>query len=422
MTAWQFTPIAYLYLIAAASALYLGVYAYQLRPVRGTNYFCLLSISVSIWTLGYILGLLNTSLSGKLLFLRLEYLGIIATNIFWLLFIITYIYHNHWLTKTTLTLLSIIPIITYIQILTVEQHTFFYRVYETTTVDNLVVTHKVYGTGFILWTIYAYTTFFIGEMLLIWSIFRMPDQFRKQAIPIVFIVAMAMVPNFLYITNSNPIAPYDPTPLPFVISSILFVLMIRHYGFLNIVPVAHNLIFKNVNSGIIILDEYQRIIDINAIATNIINSTQQDILGKPLTNFFPEIKNHIQAENQKSNIEITKDEQTYELQATPLSYHKRESAGQILMLYNVTARTLLEQQQNLLIKELKEALDQVKTLTGLLPICANCKQIRDKDGSWQQVETYIQSRSKAHFTHSICPTCVEELYPDYIQRRKQKST
>ena len=60
---------------------------------------------------------------------------------------------------------------------------------------------------------------------------------------------------------------------------------------------------------------------------------------------------------------------------------------------------------------LQEALDNIETLEGLLPICANCKNIRDDDGYWQQVEVYIRQHSKVNFSHSICPECAHKLYP-----------
>ena len=60
---------------------------------------------------------------------------------------------------------------------------------------------------------------------------------------------------------------------------------------------------------------------------------------------------------------------------------------------------------------LQEALDNIETLEGLLPICANCKNIRDDDGYWQQVEVYIRQHSKVEFSHSICPECAHKLYP-----------
>lgn len=66
-------------------------------------------------------------------------------------------------------------------------------------------------------------------------------------------------------------------------------------------------------------------------------------------------------------------------------------------------------------EQLQQALDQVKTLSGLLPICANCKKIRDDQGYWQDVAVYIRDHSEADFTHGICPECIQKLYPDYYR-------
>ncbi|MCG8618413.1 MAG: GAF domain-containing protein [Desulfobacterales bacterium] len=65
-----------------------------------------------------------------------------------------------------------------------------------------------------------------------------------------------------------------------------------------------------------------------------------------------------------------------------------------------------------LVKELTQALDEVKTLQGFLPICANCKKVRDDGGYWQAIEAYIQDHSDAVFSHGICPECAHDLYPD----------
>lgn len=62
---------------------------------------------------------------------------------------------------------------------------------------------------------------------------------------------------------------------------------------------------------------------------------------------------------------------------------------------------------------LEQALANVKTLAGLLPICANCKKIRDDDGYWHNVEEYIRAHSNAIFSHGICPDCMKELYPNH---------
>jgi two-component system, response regulator PdtaR len=65
-----------------------------------------------------------------------------------------------------------------------------------------------------------------------------------------------------------------------------------------------------------------------------------------------------------------------------------------------------------LIAQLEDALLQVKKLSGLLPICASCKKIRDEQGGWQQIEDYITDHSEADFSHSICPECARRLYPE----------
>ena len=62
--------------------------------------------------------------------------------------------------------------------------------------------------------------------------------------------------------------------------------------------------------------------------------------------------------------------------------------------------------------KLQEALGNIKTLRGLVPICANCKMIRSNDGCWQQLEVYIRDHSEAQLSHSICPDCAAKLYPD----------
>ncbi len=87
---------------------------------------------------------------------------------------------------------------------------------------------------------------------------------------------------------------------------------------------------------------------------------------------------------------------------------------------NITERKQSDTEREELIRELQEALDNIKTLNGLLPICASCKKIRDDKGYWNQIETYIEHHSEALFSHSVCPDCAETLYSDtkWFKRKK----
>lgn len=71
-----------------------------------------------------------------------------------------------------------------------------------------------------------------------------------------------------------------------------------------------------------------------------------------------------------------------------------------------------------LIVGLQDALERIKTLSGLLPICAHCKKIRDDKGYWNQLETYIQNHSAAEFSHGICPECARKLFPQYYDKKE----
>ena len=78
----------------------------------------------------------------------------------------------------------------------------------------------------------------------------------------------------------------------------------------------------------------------------------------------------------------------------------------------IAERHRIEAEREVVIQRLQEALAKVRLLSGLLPICAHCKKIRDDKGYWNQIEVYIRQHSEADFTHSICPECLARIYPD----------
>jgi len=80
---------------------------------------------------------------------------------------------------------------------------------------------------------------------------------------------------------------------------------------------------------------------------------------------------------------------------------------------DISERKQNEEEREKLISELQQALAKVKQLSGCLPICCNCKKIRDDNGSWTQIEAYIHEHSEAQFTHGLCEECLRELYPDF---------
>lgn len=78
-----------------------------------------------------------------------------------------------------------------------------------------------------------------------------------------------------------------------------------------------------------------------------------------------------------------------------------------------------EREQKKAFDELKDATSKIKILSGLLPICASCKKVRDDKGYWEMIEVYIRDRSEAEFSHGICPECAKKLYPELDENQLQ---
>jgi len=87
--------------------------------------------------------------------------------------------------------------------------------------------------------------------------------------------------------------------------------------------------------------------------------------------------------------------------------------GAVVAFADVTKRRRAEREREELVAKLQAALAKVKTLGGLLPICASCKKIRNDRGYWEQIETYVRDHSDAEFSHGICPDCMRQLYPGF---------
>ena len=83
----------------------------------------------------------------------------------------------------------------------------------------------------------------------------------------------------------------------------------------------------------------------------------------------------------------------------------------LIVVFSLRMDKAAKERENIIL-ELQDALAEVITLRGIIPICASCKKVRDDKGYWSQIESYIRDHSEADFSHGICPECAKKLYPD----------
>jgi PAS domain S-box-containing protein len=147
--------------------------------------------------------------------------------------------------------------------------------------------------------------------------------------------------------------------------------------------------------------------------------TPEGIVGTTVPEYFPSeptsipFATHLRAlQGDPGSYVATFKERTLRAYVEPMRNPNGAITGCIGIALDITEQKQLEEQRERLIEELRNALTHIKTLRGLLPICAACKKIRDDRGYWTQIEQYIRAHSEAEFTHGICPECVKKLYPE----------
>jgi PAS domain S-box-containing protein len=188
-------------------------------------------------------------------------------------------------------------------------------------------------------------------------------------------------------------------------------------------------LFEAAQDGILILDaDTGQINDVNPFLMDMLGYTRREFLGKGLWEIgafkdieaskaaFTELrrKGYVRYEDLPLK---TRDGREIAVEFVSNLYLVNHQRVIQCNIRDITDRKKAEEEREGLILELRDALSKVRTLSGMLPICASCKKIRNDKGYWEQIETYVRDRSEADFTHGMCPDCAKKLYPDFHSRR-----
>ncbi len=147
----------------------------------------------------------------------------------------------------------------------------------------------------------------------------------------------------------------------------------------------------------------------NASLDSAIEATNKGAFSYLLKPYEPEVLLlHITRAIEKQQARETITRHTLELERMNAQLTKVNAE----LVHEISERKRAEEEKEELIVELQENLAKIKTLSGLLPICAHCKNIRDDKGYWSQIEAYIEDHSETEFSHGICPECAIKYYPD----------
>lgn len=367
---FQFPAINYLYLLACILALALSyVSRDQWRESTG-RYWIAVLFSFVIWTAGEFLANIGTTLSWQLGFQRLVYLGVVCGVVSWLLFAIRFSGNERWLTPGTLGVLMLVPVLTLIQVGTVEWHSLFYRSVALVSRNDYKVLEIDYGTGFwvqIIFCSYLYTL--TGSALLIATSLQQPSLYRTQTTLIVLAAAIPLLVNVYFIFGGDFAGGFDPTSLFFVFSAILVTIATRHYFFLRLAPMARDLVFRNINSGVLVVNHAQQVTDVNPAFTDIARLDLDQLIGMPLDEVllatFDTTAMHQDGCVYTGRLVSRYKARQFDISSMPIKGYRNEIQGYLILLSDVT--------------QIQRAMDEISRLahTDLLTQLPNRRALID---------------------------------------------
>ena len=275
----QFIPISLILLSAIYAGI--GLLIWGRRPGLAITPFAWMMFSVAVWSLGYGLELLTPDLGGKLLSAKVQFLGIACVTVFLFSFSITYAGYSYLLTKRNQVLLWIIPAITIVLVWTSPHHSLIWRTVTIRHFGPLSFLDSDFGYWLWLDVVYSYALVLISIIFLMSDVIRSPKPYNIRSGIVLLGVVFPWIGNFLYL--SGPILPgIDVTPFFFIPAVLLIAWGILRYRLLGILPMAPSVILQELQDGIAVIDSRKRLVYLNHIAEQLLQTTAEDAIGQPI--------------------------------------------------------------------------------------------------------------------------------------------
>jgi PAS domain S-box-containing protein len=344
------SPYVLIMVIAAIICGFIAVYVWSSRQKNSEIFpLILLMLGIIEWIVVALLGLLDQNLVHKIFWAKIEYIGVVSVPLAVFGYLLYHSGFNQQLTAKRLVWLALIPALTLILAWTNELHGLVWAKYIPYRENGLVFSYKTYGPGFWVYWAYSYLLLLAATVLAGRLVRVSAKLFRWQVICIGIGILAPWVGNIIYVLQINPFHNLDLTPLAFSITGIMLAIGMFRWRLFDIKPIAHAAVIAGMADGMIILDNRDRIVEVNPATQAILGLSEQAMVGKQMEQVFA---SHIPLEEQSDwktekqiNIKLTYKGKNldYELSASPFYDRRSSLEGTIIFLHDVTDRNSLQE-------------------------------------------------------------------------------
>lgn len=350
---FQYSPYGAILMVSAFIILSLGIYSYKKRSSTLHTYFIFFMISIFLWCLGAGMEFFSIAIWAKVFWIKVTYFGVATVAPLWFIFVLNYANYEKYLKPTYIRLLFLIPAIIIIMAFTNEWHGLLWpNIIPTSSQPGAVLIYE-HGPIFFINMIYSFSLTIIGLIILIKTLIKSSRKYRQQISILIMVGLIPLIFSGLYAFHVLPIVGLDFSPFALVIAGMLLALSIFKFHFLDILPVAHKILFKNMVNGVLVFDDNEKLMEVNSAASLIgisqedINRNADEVFGK-----FEELKSVYMARKSESEVFLGEPlNQWIQAQITPIYDDEDIFQGHLLIIQDINKRKKLED-------ELKKSLEE----------------------------------------------------------------
>jgi diguanylate cyclase (GGDEF)-like protein/PAS domain S-box-containing protein len=340
--------VPFIYLLPAVIYAWLGLFAWRRRPAVAVTPFAWTMLGMAVWSFTYGLEIFSPSLETKLLFSKIEFIGIVSIPVFLLIFSLEFIGKSHLIDRRARLFLWVIPFLILALVWTNPYHHLVWDRESLHKVGGLVLLSFRYRVFFWVELGYSYLLVLVAGLLLIMEMVQRPGVYRIQVSLIVIGILAPWLGSLIFIAKINPINNLDFTPLFFLPTGLGLSWAIWRYRLLEMLPLEHLTVLKNMTDGVIVVNQNKRVLYINALIKELLGCSETDVLGQPLNYISTSYGDMIACSKDRSEITIGENPQAkvFEVniaavipETTP---KQQDGPDQMIVLHDITERKKAE--------------------------------------------------------------------------------
>jgi len=281
-----FPVISGVMILTACCALMLAVYSFNHRATsKAAVPFMFYMAAIAQWAFFAAIEAASSDFGTKVMCARMEYIGIGSVPVLTLLVALEFNRPFHWITRKRILLIWLVPVINFILVMTNDLHGLVW----TRVTPGIAVTgnltagpYPVYehGIGYWFFIAYSYVLLGIATIILFRTAFRSRDLFRSQSVVLIIGIMMPWIGSLAYVLDFTPVPGLDITPIAFLITGISVAWGIIRYRLLDIVPVACDMLIRNMGDAVLVLDGRDAIADMNPAACRLFGADLSSAVGR----------------------------------------------------------------------------------------------------------------------------------------------